>query len=384
MVGPSDAGVHGWPRLTFAAIELVVGVYDDVIFFDHMIQHLMLLMLAAPLYAMGAPVDLLDRASTGRVHDLVARALRSKVAEVVGHPATGFLLYGLLIPLAHLTSLYNYTLTHDLAHDNEHLMFLVVGYLFWRPVVAIEPSRHRLHPGLRLVYLALAIPVDTFTGIALISAANEMFPYYSTFHRAWGPSLVGDLHLGGSIMWIGGDSIMAFAMIPVAVQWVRYEEARTVELDARLDAEAPPRRKSGRAPVPPRARPAPESAGSNSCQRGRLRSARTTACQARRGTSATNRRPTPTTTVATPRALTQTPALPRMTAPTPVVLTNPGRCAGPRRLRSRPPRPGAARRRRWPSGCDGRPRRRRRGAPGWRRRSRPAGRGSRGWRPRTR
>jgi len=235
--GRRTASFVGGTLLTFVAVELVVGVYDDVVFYDHMIQHLMLIMLAAPLYAMGAPLDLAERATAGRAHQVVTRMLNSKVAELVGHPATGFILYALLIPIAHLTSLYNFTLTHDLAHDNEHLAFLVVGYLFWRPVVAIEPTRHPLHPGVRLAYLALAIPVDTFTGLALVSAAHQMFPYYDTFHRSWGPSLVTDLHMGGSIMWMGGDFLMAFAMIPVAVIWVRDEEARTIELDARLDAE---------------------------------------------------------------------------------------------------------------------------------------------------
>jgi putative membrane protein len=227
----------GATAITFVAIELFVGVYDDVLFYDHMIQHLMLIMLAAPLYAMGAPLELLARATRGRTQDLVVRMLDSKAAEVIGHPITGFLLYGILIPVSHLTTLYNFTLTHDLAHDNEHLAFIVVGYLFWRPVVGIEPSRHPLHPGVRLLYLALAIPVDTFTGLALVSAVHEMFPYYASFTRTWGPSRLSDLHIGGGIMWIGGDGIMALAMIPCLVRWVRYEEQRTIELDARLDAE---------------------------------------------------------------------------------------------------------------------------------------------------
>jgi cytochrome c oxidase assembly factor CtaG len=232
------AAFLGATAITFVAIQLVVGVYDDVVFYDHMIQHLLLIMVAASLYAMGAPVELLTQSTTGRVHQVVVRLLGSKVAEVVGHPITGFALYAVLIPVAHLTSLYNFTLTHDLAHDNEHLAFILVGYLFWRPVVAIEPSRHPLNPPLRLVYLALAIPVDTFTGVALVSAAHELFPFYNTFARPWGPSKVEDLHLGGSIMWVGGDGLMTLAMIPVSVQWVRYEERRTAELDARLDAES--------------------------------------------------------------------------------------------------------------------------------------------------
>ena len=172
--------------VTFCAIELFVGVYDDSLFYDHMIQHLLLVMVAAALIAMGAPCELLSRASTGGTHRLVTRVLGSRVAEVVGHPITGFALYAALIPIAHLTPLYNYTLTHNLAHDNEHLAFLVIGYLFWRPVVGIEPSRHPLSPGLRMVYLMLAIPVDTFSGLALVSAAHEMFPAYYDVHRSWG------------------------------------------------------------------------------------------------------------------------------------------------------------------------------------------------------
>lgn len=221
---------------TFAAVESFVGVYDDVLFYDHMVQHLLLIMIAAPLFTMGAPLELLTRATTGTAHSLVTRAMGSKVAEVIGHPVTGFALYAMLIPLAHLTSFYNYTLTHELAHDNEHLLFLVVGYLFWRPVVGIEPSRHPLQPGLRLVYLLLAVPVDTFSGLALTFTNHEIFPAYLSIQRTWGPSLVHDLHIGGSIMWAGGDTLMVLAMIPVAVQWVRYEEERTRRLDAELDA----------------------------------------------------------------------------------------------------------------------------------------------------
>ena len=229
------AAFLGAMAVTFVAIELVIGVYDNVLFYDHMVQHLLLIMVAAPLIAMGAPVELLSRVTTGSTNKMITRLLSSKVAEAVGHPITGFALYAALIPAAHLTSLYNYSLTHDLAHDNEHLAFLVVGYLFWRPVVAIEPSRHPLTPGLRLVYLMLSVPIDTFSGLVLASATHEMFPVYLDIHRNWGPSLVQDLHIGGSIMWVGGDTLMVAAMIPVVANWVRQEEEKARQLDAELD-----------------------------------------------------------------------------------------------------------------------------------------------------
>ena len=241
--------------LVFFAIELVLGAYDDTLFYDHMIQHLLLIMLAAPLIAMGAPTELLVRSTTGGTHRVVTRVLDSTAAEVVGHPITGFVLYTVFIPVAHLTSLYNFTLTNDLAHDNEHLAFLLVGYLFWRPVVAIEPSRHPLTPALRLVYLMLAVPVDTFCGLVLASTNHEMFSAYAHVQRTWGPSLIGDLHIGGSIMWVVGDSLMALAMIPVAVQWVRSEEALTRQIDAELDAQEAERQDGNGRSADPRHHP---------------------------------------------------------------------------------------------------------------------------------
>ena len=224
--------------VTFIAVESVIGVYDDVLFYDHMIQHLMLIMIAAPLFAMGAPVELAQRATTGRTNQVVTRGLGSRVAELVAHPIVDFGLYAVLIPVAHLTSLYNLALTHQSADDGEHLMFLIIGYLFWRHVVAIEPSRHPLTPPVRLIYLALAVPVDTFTGLTLASTTYEMFPAYLHMHRTWGPSPVLDLHMGGAIMWVGGDSLMLLAMIPVAVQWLRYEEQKAADIDRQLDLVA--------------------------------------------------------------------------------------------------------------------------------------------------
>jgi putative membrane protein len=196
------------------------------------------IMVAAPLIAMGASLELARQATGGTAHRIIVRALDSRVGEFVLHPLVGFVLYAVTIPVAHLTQFYNYTLVHDQAHDLEHLVFLVVGYLFWRPVVAIEPTRHPLNPWLRLVYLMAAVPVDTFCGLALTSATHELFPFYQTFRRTWGPPLVTDLHAGGAIMWVAGDTLMLLAMIPVVVQAVRAEEEKTRRIDAELDAEA--------------------------------------------------------------------------------------------------------------------------------------------------
>ncbi len=223
--------------VALVSLDSFIGVYDTELFYVHMIQHLMLIMIAAPLLAMGAPADLLERATTGRPHRWVEGALGSRLAEIVGHPIVDFALYAVLIPVAHLTSFYNSAVTTPALNDFEHLLFLVVGYLFWRHVVAIEPSRHPLSPPLRLIYLALAVPVDTFTGLTLASTSHELFPALTALHRSWGPTAVLDLHMGGAIMWVGGDSLMFLAMIPCAILWMRYEEQRATEIDRQLDLD---------------------------------------------------------------------------------------------------------------------------------------------------
>jgi putative copper resistance protein D len=228
----------GGIAVAVVAVDSFIGVYDVVLFYDHMIQHLMLIMIAAPLLAMGAPMDLLDRATTGSTHRLVTAGLRSRVAEVVAHPIVDFILYAVLIPVVHLTSFFNTAVTTPAVNSAEQLAFLGIGYLFWRHVVAIEPSRHLLIPPLRLVFLALAIPIDTFTGLTLASTSHSLFPALVALHRTWGPTPVGDLHTGGAIMWVGGDTLMLFGMIPCAVLWLRYEERRSAELDRQLDLAA--------------------------------------------------------------------------------------------------------------------------------------------------
>jgi cytochrome c oxidase assembly factor CtaG len=50
-------------------------------------------------------------------------------------------------------------------------------------------------------------------------------------------SILNNIHLGGAVMWIGGDALMLLACIPIAVAWVRWETIHTKELDAQLDAQ---------------------------------------------------------------------------------------------------------------------------------------------------
>jgi putative copper resistance protein D len=239
---------HPWPVgktvAWFAALVVTafsifsfVGVYDNLLFWDHMAQHLLLIMVAAPLFAIASPLRLAWQSTTGTAHTVVTEVLRSLPARLLGHPAVAFVLYAIFIPISHLTSWYNLTLTHEALHNLEHLGFLLVGYMFWRQIFGNDPNRYRMHPALQFFYLFLAIPIDTFTGLSLAGTATELFPAYTAMHRAWGPSLITDLHAGGDIMWVVGDTLMLWPMIPVAIRWMHMEERKAVRIDRELDAQ---------------------------------------------------------------------------------------------------------------------------------------------------
>ena len=223
---------------TAFSIFSFVGVYDGELFWDHMVQHLLLIMVAAPLFAIASPLELAWRATTGPSHVAVTEVLRSAPAKFFGHPIVAFVLYAVVIPISHLTSWYNLTLERESIHNAEHLVFLVVGYLFWRQIFGVDPNCYRLHPALQFFYLFLAIPIDTFTGLSLSGATHELFPAYFATHRDWGPSYVVDLHVGGDIMWVVGDTLMLWPMIPVALRWMHMDERKAVRVDRELDAQA--------------------------------------------------------------------------------------------------------------------------------------------------
>ena len=116
---------------TSLAVFSFIGVYQQELFWDHMVQHLLLIMVAAPLFAISSPIDLAWRATTGRAHARITTMLRSRPSRFFGHPIVAFCLYAVMIPLTHLTSWYNYTLEHAVWDNLEHLVFLVIGYLFY-------------------------------------------------------------------------------------------------------------------------------------------------------------------------------------------------------------------------------------------------------------
>src|SRR6266705_5094514 len=126
------------------ATESGIGTYDDVLFWDHMIQHLLLIMIAPPLLIVGQPITLLLHASRNPLHTWAKRVVRSRAVSFLTWPVFGLVGYGAAIAAAHLTDLANLVETNEILHNAEHAAFLLIGYLFFLPILGNEPIRWRL------------------------------------------------------------------------------------------------------------------------------------------------------------------------------------------------------------------------------------------------
>ncbi|HET9966754.1 MAG TPA: cytochrome c oxidase assembly protein [Streptosporangiaceae bacterium] len=217
------------------ATQSAIGVYDDVLFSVHMVQHLLLIMVAPPLLVFSRPITLLLHAARNPLHTRVKRVLRSPAAAALTWPPAVVMLYAAVVAATHLTPLMNLVLENEAVHDAEHALFLAAGYLYFLPVVGSEPVRRLSEFGRYLLLLA-TMPVDTLIGLVLMLVPRELFPAYARAGRTWGPSLLADLHQGGLVMLAGGDLIMAVLAGIMAVRFVLAGGVARADRPADLDA----------------------------------------------------------------------------------------------------------------------------------------------------
>jgi putative membrane protein len=219
------------------ALSSPIEAYEGQLFSVHMVQHMLLELVAAPLLLLGAPATLALRAASPWVRRQLLALLHSRAIAVLTFPLLTWLLFAAVNWGWHLSDLYNQALENPPLHYLEHATFLLAGLLFWWPVVAADPGRWRLPHPVRLFYLFLAMPQNSFLGVALMSAPAVLYPHYLSNLRTWGPTALADQNLGGVVMWVVGDLVFLAAMAAVVASWVRHEDRRTARLDARLDAE---------------------------------------------------------------------------------------------------------------------------------------------------
>ena len=225
--------------LAALAIALLspIEAYEGSLFSVHMVQHMLLELVAAPLLLAGAPITLALRLARPSVRRWLLAVLQSRVVHLLSFPVVAWVLFAAVNWGWHFSALYDQALENQALHYLQHATFLGAALLFWWPVIGADPSPWRLAHPVRLLYLFLALPQNSFLGVALMSAPTVLYPHYVTNLRDWGLSPLDDQALGGVIMWVVGDLCFLAAMMIVVVLWMRHEDRRTERLDRRLAAQ---------------------------------------------------------------------------------------------------------------------------------------------------
>ena len=215
-VGAFVAGLLTW----LVAVDSAIETYSHVLFYAHMIQHLMLIMVVPALLIVGGPLRLLAAALPATPARRLRRTLTSGPVALLTRPLVGLAIYTVIIVGTHLTSFMDLMATRPWLHQSEHVLYLLGGYVFLLPIVGDEPIRWRPHQLQRIFLLLVAMAPDTIVGIVLLQSQTLLFPHYAMTGRTWGPSPVGDVQIGGALMWAAGDGLMMCLAVGVLIAYI--------------------------------------------------------------------------------------------------------------------------------------------------------------------
>jgi cytochrome c oxidase assembly factor CtaG len=194
----------------YLALASPIEPFASLLLSVHMLQHLLLMMIAPPLLWFAWPLfpmvrGLPEPVRTYWIAPLLRARLLRRLFSTLTHPVVALPIYVAATWLWHTPRGYELGLTSDGWHFVEHASFLAAALLFWFPVVRPYPSRPRWPKWLLFPYLLLADLQNTLLAAWLTFSSRVLYPYYSNVPRIDGFSALDDQHLAGVLMWVPGS-----------------------------------------------------------------------------------------------------------------------------------------------------------------------------------
>lgn len=196
-----------------------IAAYGERFFSAHMVQHLLLAVVAPPLLWLGAPLvpvlwGLPRRLRRGLGRLLVAGHPVRRTLGVLTRPAVASLLYLSNLAAWHVPALYDAAQGPALVHDLEHALLLGTALAYWWPAIHPVGGRRPLGYGATLLYLVPPMLEGDLIGALLSFAQSPLYATYAAIPGADLESVVADQRLGGLVMWVGGG---LFWLVPMGV-----------------------------------------------------------------------------------------------------------------------------------------------------------------------
>jgi putative membrane protein len=193
----------------------------------HMLQHLALVSVAAPLLLLGAPLRLALAAAAPRYAMRLARVLSSTAVRVLTHPVFAWLQFAAVLYVTHFSPLYELALENQSVHSFEHLLFVGSALIFWTPLLAVAPAPHAPSHPVRVLSILLALPMSAFLGFAFYVTRHVLYPHYAVHADA-----LADQMNAGAVMWIAGGTPLFLALLWNVADWGERERRFASVADA--------------------------------------------------------------------------------------------------------------------------------------------------------
>jgi cytochrome c oxidase assembly factor CtaG len=186
--------------------------------------------------ALGAPVTLALRTLPLPWRTRLVALLHSRFAKFFSFPlVTGILFVATPFTL-YFSGWYEATLRHPYLHEVTHLHFILIGCLWFWPLLGIDPVPGRLAYPFRMLAIFVTLPFHAILGLTIMGSNDVIAAdWYDSLGRTWGSSPLVDQHAAGGILWGAGDLVGFLVFVVLGVQWARASKREAEREDRRLD-----------------------------------------------------------------------------------------------------------------------------------------------------
>jgi putative copper resistance protein D len=221
-----------------------LNVYEQFLFSEHMLQHMLLTMAIPVLLVLGAPITLALRTIQKRedgsrgAREWILLLVHSRVATILTHPLVAAGLFAASLWVFYYSPLFRWATTDHVGHEWMIFHFLIVGYLFVQTLIGIDPVGNQAPYPLRLVLLLATMALHAFFGLAIISNTGLFLSdWYGAMGRAWGATPLADQQAAGGIAWSVGEIPTVSLAIIVAILWSRSDTREAKRRDRAADRD---------------------------------------------------------------------------------------------------------------------------------------------------
>lgn len=189
---------------------------DTYLFSAHMVQHVLITIVAPPLIISGVPGWILQPI-------LCKSKITFRLFKIILHPLVAFFAFNFIFALWHIPQLYDASVRFHGIHVFEHISFIISALMMWWPLMSSISAFPRLSYPMQIIYLFFLSIAQIIIFALIVFASYPIYDWYVDAPRIWGISPLTDQQIGGLIMKVGSALIFLAMIVAVFFKWYNIE-----------------------------------------------------------------------------------------------------------------------------------------------------------------